>query len=109
MTIWRDKDMPRYATASGKRGRQRAFSDAAIPFCLSIKCLFGLALRQSLGMVERLFPVHLADVLALAGLTAQSHLQPVLHKPPLDPVDLALAHLQDLSDILAGASVICAL
>ena len=38
--------------ATGKRGRQRTFSDAAIQFCLSIKCLFGLALRQSLGMVE---------------------------------------------------------
>ncbi len=46
--------------ASGKRGRQRIFSEAAIPFCLSIKCLFGLALRQSLGLVE--------SVLRLAGL-----------------------------------------
>jgi hypothetical protein len=27
---------------------------AAIPFCLSIKCLFNLAMRQSLGLVERL-------------------------------------------------------
>ena len=49
-----------YATVSGKRGRQRTFSDAAIQFCLSIKCLFGLALRQSLGLVESL--------LRLAGL-----------------------------------------
>lgn len=38
-----------YAPASGKRGRQRFFSDAAIQFCQTIKCLFGLALRQSLG------------------------------------------------------------
>lgn len=30
------------------------FSDAAIQFCLSIKCLFGLALRQSLGLVQSL-------------------------------------------------------
>jgi hypothetical protein len=49
LTIWLDKDMQWYAPASGKRGRQRVFSDAAIQFCLSIKCLFGLALRQSLG------------------------------------------------------------
>ena len=42
------------------RGRQRVFSDAAIQFCLSIKCLFRLALRQTLGMVESL--------LRLAGL-----------------------------------------
>ena len=54
LTIWLDKDMPWYAPASGKRGRQRVFSDAAIQFCLSIKCLFGLALRQSLGLVESL-------------------------------------------------------
>ena len=49
-----------YAPASGKRGRKRVFSGAAIPFCLRIKCLFGLALRQSLGLVESL--------LRLAGL-----------------------------------------
>ena len=48
LTIWLDKDMQWYAPASGKRGRQQVFSDAAIQFCLSIKCLFGLALRQSL-------------------------------------------------------------
>ena len=60
LTIWLDKGMQWYAPASGKRGRQRTFSDAAIQFCLSIKCLFGLVLRQSLGLVESL--------LRLAGL-----------------------------------------
>jgi predicted double-glycine peptidase len=60
LTIWLDNDMQWYAPASGKRGCQRTFSDAAIQFCLSIKCLFGLALRQSLGSVESL--------LRLAGL-----------------------------------------
>lgn len=54
LTIWLDKDMQWHAPASGKRGRQRIFSDAAIQFCLSIKCLFGLALRQRLGLVESL-------------------------------------------------------
>ena len=49
-----------YAAATGKRGRQQVFSDAAIQFCLSIKSLFGQALRQSLGLVE--------SVLRLAGL-----------------------------------------
>ena len=49
-----------YAAATGKRGRRQVFSDAAIQFCLSIKSLFGLALRQSLGLVE--------SVLRLAGL-----------------------------------------
>ena len=60
LTIWLDKGMQWYAPSNGKRGRQHIFSNAAIQFCLGIKCLFGLALRQSLGMVESL--------LRLAGL-----------------------------------------
>ncbi|MEF9995849.1 MAG: IS5 family transposase, partial [Burkholderiaceae bacterium] len=60
LTIWLDQEMQWYAPASGQRGRQRVFSDAAIQFCLSIKSLFGLALRQSLGLIESL--------LRLAGL-----------------------------------------
>lgn len=42
------------ATPSGKRSSQRSFSGATIQFGLSIKCLFGLALRQSLGLVKSL-------------------------------------------------------
>ena len=42
------------AEPTGKRGRNPTFSDAAIQFCLTIKCLFGLALRQATGMVESL-------------------------------------------------------
>lgn len=57
---WLDKDMDWQAPSTGKRGRQPAFSDAAIQFCLTIKCLFGLALRQATGMVE--------SILLLAGL-----------------------------------------
>lgn len=57
LTICLDKDMQWYAPASGKRGRQRFFSDAAIQFCQTIKCLFGLALRQSLGLVQSLLPM----------------------------------------------------
>ncbi len=60
LTVWLDKDLQWYAPATGKRGRQPIFSDAAIQFCLSIKSLFSLPLRQSLGMVESL--------LRLAGL-----------------------------------------
>ena len=48
------------AKPSGKRGRQQAFSDAAIQACLTIKVLFGLPLRQTTGFVESL--------LELAGL-----------------------------------------
>ena len=47
LTLW-------LAEPSGKRGRQRTFSDAAIQFCLSIKGLFRLALRQTqtLGLFD---------------------------------------------------------
>jgi hypothetical protein len=48
------------APARGKRGLAEKFSDAAIQFCLVIKKLFGLALRQASGMV--------ASLLKLSGL-----------------------------------------
>jgi len=54
LTIWLDRDMQWLATPSGKRGRQQIFSDASIQFCLSLKCLFGLPLRQGLGLVQSL-------------------------------------------------------
>ena len=54
LTIWLDKDMQWLAPPSGKRGRNRTFSDTAIQFCLTIKCLFGLPLRQTLGLVQSL-------------------------------------------------------
>ena len=60
LLLWLYKDMNWLAPATGRRGRQPIFSDAAIPFCLTIKCLFGLALRQATGMVE--------SMLRLAGL-----------------------------------------
>jgi len=60
LSVWLDKDMQWFAPPTGKRGRRPTFSDAAIQFCLSIKCLFGLALRQALGFVHSL--------LRLAGL-----------------------------------------
>jgi hypothetical protein len=47
--------------AAGKRGRIMTFSDAAIQFCLTIKGLFSLPLRQTTVFVESL--------LRLAGLT----------------------------------------
>ena len=54
LTVWLDKDMQWFAAASGKRGRSPKFSDAAIQFCLTIKNLFSLALRQVMGFVESL-------------------------------------------------------
>ena len=41
-----------FAAGSGKRGRSPKFSDAAIQFCVTLKSLFGLVLRQTTGLVE---------------------------------------------------------
>lgn len=54
LSVWLDKRMTWFAACSGKRGRSPKFSDAAIQFCLTIKNLFGLALRQSTGFVQSL-------------------------------------------------------
>ena len=49
------------AEPSGKRGRGKLFSDAAIEFCLSIKCLFNQPLRQAIGMVQSLLQLARRD------------------------------------------------
>ncbi|MGN0932154.1 transposase, partial [Falsigemmobacter intermedius] len=41
LTVWLDADMEWEARPSGKRGRQQAYSDAAIQACLTLKVLFG--------------------------------------------------------------------
>lgn len=46
LTIWLDPKMVWVPQSTGKRGRQRQFSDAAIQTCLTLKVLFGMALRQ---------------------------------------------------------------
>ena len=60
LLIWLDKEMAWFAPHEGCPGRPPVFSDAAIQFCLSIKVLFKLPLRQTEGMV--------ASLLKLAGL-----------------------------------------
>ena len=52
LTIWFDPAMMWGAASTGKRGRQPAYSDAAIQTCLTMKVLFGMALRQTTGFVE---------------------------------------------------------
>ena len=54
MLIWLDKDMTWLAPPDGNSGRQAVFSDTAIQFCLTIKVLFKLPLRQTTGMVASL-------------------------------------------------------
>ena len=55
-----DQKMSCFAAASCNRGRSPKFSDAVIQFCLTLKNLFGLALRQATGLVQ--------SVLDLSGL-----------------------------------------
>lgn len=54
MLIWFDNDITWLAPHDGRAGRPPVFSDAAIQFCLSIKVLFRLPLRQTAGMVAAL-------------------------------------------------------
>ena len=54
LLIWLDKDMVWLAPHDGRPGRPSVFSDAAIQFCLTIKVLFKLPLRQTMGMVASL-------------------------------------------------------
>jgi len=55
LTIWFDPAMTWDAAPTGKRGRQPDYSDAAIRTCLTMKVLFGMALRQTTGFVESLW------------------------------------------------------
>jgi hypothetical protein len=40
------------AVPTGRRGRRQTYSDTAIQTCLTMKVLFGMALRQTTGFVE---------------------------------------------------------
>ena len=60
LLIWVDREMAWHGLRDGRPGRPSVFSDAAIQFCLSVKVLFKLPLRQAAGMVGAL--------LMLAGL-----------------------------------------
>jgi hypothetical protein len=54
LPIWLDKEMTWLAPPDGSPGRPAVFSDATIQFCLTIKVLFKLPLRQTTGMVASL-------------------------------------------------------
>lgn len=54
LTIWFDPAMTWEAAPTGKRGRQPEYSEAAIQTCLTMKVLFGMALRQTTGFIESL-------------------------------------------------------
>jgi hypothetical protein len=54
LTIWFDPKMSWEAAPKGQRGRQQSYSDTTIQTCLTMKVLFGMALRQTTGFVESL-------------------------------------------------------
>lgn len=54
MLILIDPEMQWLAEPAGKMGRPAVFSDVAIQLCLSLKVLFRLPLRQTVGMVRAL-------------------------------------------------------
>ena len=60
LLIWLDKDMTWIAPHDSSPGRPAVFSEAAIQFCLTIKVLFKLPLRQTTGMVASL--LQMADL-----------------------------------------------
>ena len=54
LTIWIDPEMRWDAAPTGRRGRQQTYSDTAIQTRLTMKVLFGMALRQTTGFVGSL-------------------------------------------------------
>ena len=54
LSIWFAPAMTWEAAPTGTRGRQPDDNDAAIQTCLTMKVLFGMALRQTTGFVESL-------------------------------------------------------
>ena len=60
LDVWFDPEMDWFAPADGRSGRPLRFSAEAIEFCLTLKGLFQLPLRQVTGLV--------ASVLRMAGL-----------------------------------------
>jgi hypothetical protein len=60
LSIWFDPTMAWHAVKTGKRGHPETFSESAIQTCLTLKVLFGLPLRQTVGLV--------ASLIEMAGL-----------------------------------------
>ncbi len=54
LPVWFDPNTVWHAGKAGKRGRPETFSDTAVQGCLTLKVLFGLPLRQTVGLVESL-------------------------------------------------------
>ncbi len=72
LTVWFDPSMQWDAVPSGHRGRQHAYSDAAIQACLTLKILLGLPLRQGVPLSaigpRAMARGFMASLLELSGL-----------------------------------------
>ncbi|PRY21561.1 DDE family transposase [Aliiruegeria haliotis] len=53
-TTWFDSKMIWDAVPTGRRGHQQTYSDTAIQTCLTMKVVFGMALRKTTDFVESL-------------------------------------------------------
>ena len=92
LTVWLDREMRWWAEPTGKRGRGKRFSDAAIPFCLSIQCLFNQLLLHILGMVQSLLQLAQRDgpVPDFSAVCRRSKALPVQlsYRPSAQPLNL---------------------
>ena len=61
LMVWLDPELQWQAAPSGRAGRPAVFSDAAIQFCLTLKCMCGLGLRQATGLAESLLKLAQLD------------------------------------------------
>lgn len=87
LLIWLDKEMIWLAPYDG---RPAVFSDAVIQFCLTIKVLFKLPLRQTTGMVAK----H-GDQQHKGDVASTGHVQ---GKTPLPPLRSRCCQASSLSD-----------
>ena len=92
LAVWLGREMRWLVEPTGKRGRGKIFSHAAIQFCLSIKCLFNQPLCQALGMVQSLLQMTQLDRLMHAFSTVcrrQKTLRVQLsYRPSMQPRNL---------------------
>ncbi|RYZ90007.1 MAG: hypothetical protein EOP04_05260 [Proteobacteria bacterium] len=61
LMVWPDPELQWQAVPSGRTGRPAVLSDAAIQFCVTLKCMFGLGLRQATGLAESLLKLAQLD------------------------------------------------
>lgn len=56
-----DADLQWQASPCGRAGRPAVFSNAAIQLCPTLKCMFGLGLRQATGLAPSLIELARLD------------------------------------------------